>query len=265
MLLKTEYDKPVEIADGIYWVGYNTESIFRCNPYLIVDGDEAVLIDPGSSVDFFAVRSKVASIISLDKIKHIILHHQDPDLCGSARQFEVLIGKDRLKVYNPLRSSFFTRFYGIETPITNISEDDQSITLASGRKIKFLMTPYCHSPGAMITFDEKTKFLFTSDIFGAFNEEWDLFADKVSREKHEESVRLFMEPFMGSDDAMQQAISKMENLEVNSICPQHGSIIRKDMKGWLKKAKEFKYGGYLRKNMKDEYMHVAWAMGIDIK
>lgn len=263
MLLKTEYDKPIEVAEGVYWVGYNMDAVFRTNPYLIVDGDEAVLIDPGSSIDFFAVRSKVASIISPSKIKHIILHHQDPDLCGSTRQFEIIIEED-IKIYNPLRSSFFVRFYGIETPITKISKDGEFLIFKSGRKLQFFMTPYCHSPGAMVTYDEKTKTIFTSDIFGAFGDQWDLFADKIGDEKHLEDVRLFMEPFMGSEEAMKLAIGKMKKLDINLICPQHGSILRKNAKGWLENINNFKYGAYLKENMQEKNLHAIAATGMSL-
>ena len=51
--IKPNYDMAIEVGEGIYWVGYNLRTIFHTNPYLVVDGDEAVLIDPGSSLDFF--------------------------------------------------------------------------------------------------------------------------------------------------------------------------------------------------------------------
>ena len=40
---------PIEIAEGIYWLGYTNNNVgLHCNPYLIREGDEAVLIDGGS-------------------------------------------------------------------------------------------------------------------------------------------------------------------------------------------------------------------------
>lgn len=79
-----------EIAAGIYWVGgCAQDGGLHCNPYLIVDGDEGVLIDPGSVLDFEDVYENVCSIISLEKIKYVILHHQDPDffrLCHSLKK-----------------------------------------------------------------------------------------------------------------------------------------------------------------------------------
>ena len=42
-----------KIAEGIYWVGgIGQDGGLHCNPYLIIDGEEAVLIDPGSVLDF---------------------------------------------------------------------------------------------------------------------------------------------------------------------------------------------------------------------
>jgi len=54
------YDEPIEIAEGIYWVGFvDREANLHCNPYLIIEGDEAVLIDAGSRDDFSTVMMKV--------------------------------------------------------------------------------------------------------------------------------------------------------------------------------------------------------------
>jgi sigma-B regulation protein RsbU (phosphoserine phosphatase) len=47
-LTDTAYDSAVEIAPGIFWVGfYDAPSGLHCNPYLIVDEDEAVVINTG--------------------------------------------------------------------------------------------------------------------------------------------------------------------------------------------------------------------------
>ena len=37
-----------DLGDGIFWVGVDTQDAFRCNPYVIVDGDEAVLYSAAS-------------------------------------------------------------------------------------------------------------------------------------------------------------------------------------------------------------------------
>ena len=78
-----------KIAEGIYWVGGNEQDGgLHCNPYLIIDGEEAVLIDPGSVLDFDYVFENVCSLVPLESIKYVILHHQDPDFCASVPLFE---------------------------------------------------------------------------------------------------------------------------------------------------------------------------------
>lgn len=43
------HGRPVEIAEGVFWVGARTaDGGLTCNPYLLVSGEEAVLIDSGS-------------------------------------------------------------------------------------------------------------------------------------------------------------------------------------------------------------------------
>ena len=54
----------VEIAEGIYWVGfYDAQSGLHCNPYLIVDHDEALVIDGGSRPDFVTVMMKIMQLV----------------------------------------------------------------------------------------------------------------------------------------------------------------------------------------------------------
>ncbi len=248
------YDDPIEIADKIFWIGYNVkEAYFRTNPYLILDGEEAVLIDPGSEMHFGFVIDKIEKVADVKKVRHIILQHQDPDLCGSAKKFEEIV--PGINIYNPARSSVLTRFYGIKN-IIPVKEGD-ALKLKSGRVLRFIMTPYCHSPGAMMTYDEKSKIIFTSDIFGAFNVGWELYADMVGDEKHFQSVKRFMEPYMASKEAMGNVIRIMENLDIKMICPQHGSIIRKDVKKWIGRLKEMNYGLALKQDVVGTELYVG--------
>jgi len=233
------YDKAVEISENVYWVGYNQKDLlFRTNSYLIADKDEAVLIDPGSVIDFDKIKEKIEGVCPLKNIRHIVLHHQDPDLCGSAAEFEKLAD---VTVYIPERSAVFTKYYGIRS-FANPVRDYDTLELKSGRVLRFLMTPYCHSPGAMVTYDEKSGILFSSDIFGAFNRNWELFADEIDYKEHLASVKRFMEPYMASKEAVMNFVNKAEKLPLRMICPQHGSILRENPKKWLGELKKMKFG-----------------------
>ena len=45
------------------------------------------------------------------------------------------------------------------------------------RVFEFIPTPYSHSPGSFATYDQNTKTLFSSDIFGSYAAEWGLFLE----------------------------------------------------------------------------------------
>ncbi len=47
------YSGPIEVDSGIFWVGFADDNAgLHCNPYLIVEEDEAILIDGGSGMIF---------------------------------------------------------------------------------------------------------------------------------------------------------------------------------------------------------------------
>ena len=95
-----DLESAVEIAEGIYWIGfYDEQSGLHCNPYLIVDHDEAVVIDGGSRPDFATVMMKILQTgIAPNQIIALLYQHYDPDLCGSIPNFEDIIKRDDLKV-----------------------------------------------------------------------------------------------------------------------------------------------------------------------
>lgn len=239
---KINYDQAVEISEGVYWLGFfDTSSDFRCNPYLVVDGKQAVLIDPGSLPHFPTVARKVFSIVKPEQISHIIIHHQDPDLAASVPVFEKYINRPDLKVITTKRASFLTSYYGIKSPYL-FSDEEKVFVFESGRKLKFLMTPYCHAPGAFTTYDEKTKILFSSDIFGAFTEDWKLFAT----EEYANMMAPFMDFYMPSLDIVNYALNQFKSVDLNMIAPQHGSVIEKNLVDpFINYLSDLKYGRYM--------------------
>ena len=153
-----DYDQPIEIAEGIHWIGFYDESSgLHCNPYLIVDGDEAVVIDGGSRPDFPTVMMKILQAgISPSSISTLIYQHNDPDLCCSIPNFEDIIDRDDLKLLAEKYNIPFIRHYSVSSPIVPIDTIENQFTFSSGRKLTFIRTPFAHSAGSFVTFDEKT-------------------------------------------------------------------------------------------------------------
>lgn len=229
-----------QIADGIYWVGGSQqEGGLNCNPYLIVDGEEAVLIDPGSVLDFDYVFENVCNLVPLDRIKYVILHHQDPDFCSSVPLFEKSGAK--FTIITHWRTQTLVKFYGIISPYYIINEHNYELILSSGRSLEFVMTPYLHFPGAFVTYDKKTKVLFSSDLFGAFSFEWELYAG----DDYIEKMKAFHEHYMPGNSILRPVMETLLGMDIEMIASQHGSVIREQIAKHIKVLRDLECGTLL--------------------
>jgi len=240
------YDRPIEIAEKIYWVGFHERrSNLRCNPYLMVEGDQAVLIDAGSRPDFALVMMKILQIgITPEQIAALIYHHYDPDLCGSLSNMVDICENPKLIVLSEPNNNVFLSYY-IERKKRALlqSIDDRGLVFNFGeRTVRFFKTPYAHNPGSFVTYDAKTKTLFSSDLFGSLSQQWELFValedDCYVCEDYDRCIKQkkycplpdifeFHKRIMPSEKALRYAMGVIKNLDIDIIAPQHGSIFNK--------------------------------------
>ena len=259
---KLDYSDYVEIADGIYWVGFaDRKAGLHCNPYLVVEDDEAVLIDSGSRNDFSTVMLKILRTgTNLKNIARLIYHHYDPDLCGNIPHMEEMIGSDDLKILSHYENHIFINYYSPHSPKECIEEMGFVYEFKSRRRLEFIRIPYAHSPGSFVTYDTKTKTLFSSDLFGSYDVNWDLYADifdqcgscdpvpvcpLTDKPCHVVSVWDFHKRVMPSTKSLKNAINRVEALDIMLIAPQHGRIFRTpaSAKIIIEKVKELKSAG----------------------
>jgi len=234
-------DQPVEIAPGIFWVGFReTVHPLNCNPYLIVDGEEAILIDGGSRPDFPTVMMKILQTGIRSSLTALIYQHYDPDLCGSIAHFRDLLSRPDLKVISDAENEMFIQHYSEGISVTTLDQIHHRFRFASGRELQFIPTPYAHTLGSFMTFDPVSGILFSSDLFGSYARNRMLFfsppADcpecpdpvRCPRARFEcpyESVLQFQTRLMPSVKALRHALDPVRNLPFKMIAPQHGQII----------------------------------------
>ena len=239
-----QYDRPIKIAEGIFWVGlYEKESNLHCNPYIVTTDDQAVVIDGGSRPDFAVVMTKILQTgLEPSSISHLIYQHYDPDHCGSLPHFIDVCANPALRVLSHSHNNTFLRYYtGQEHHHHLTSIKDTGNILALGdRRLRFIETPYCHTSGSFVTYDEQTKTLFTSDLFGSFSSKWDLYLDltddcfdccdftlcPVGRSYCPMSDLIaFHRHVMPNGKALANAMRAIKSLDITLIAPQHGSLI----------------------------------------
>ena len=240
----------INIAHNIYWIGmYLENDPFQCHPYFIENGDESILIDPGSMLEFDETVKKVKSISNFKSIKYIVLHHQDPDLVAAVPEIEKLIARDDLLIVTHSRMSLLIKHYLITSNYYEIDKNDNKLITSNGFRLDFLTTPYCHSPGAFVSYEPKTKTLFSGDIFGGLEESWEFYADETYFDK----AKQFHQEYMPSKDIFNYALSKIEKLDINIIAPQHGSIIQKKyIKNLIRDMKKLDCGLYIEEKYNRE-------------
>lgn len=222
--------KAIEVADKIWWVGFaDYEAGFSNNPYLMIDQDEAVLFDPGPGHPIFRdmIMDKIRHIIDPGKIKYIIIHHQDPDLCGLIPLIENVLHPD-VTILCESRTALFVPYYGTRKAIIPICDEDV-LRLKSGREIKFFHMPYLHFAGNMFSYDSDTASVFTSDIFGCFKQDWMMYSD----ESYLAPAKMFIEHYVSSPEALQYAYNKLKSLKIDRILPQHGAVIEDDINKFI--------------------------------
>lgn len=240
MTVINEMTDAVQIKDGIYWVGWPDRNAgFANNPYLIIEDDLKIIIDPGSGLDehWALVKKKIESVIPLKEINMIIVQHQDPDLCGAIPHIEKELGVNNFDIVTSERAGLFVPYYNVRTEVTTI-DDGEIIEIGENHELMFITTPYLHFPGAINTFDLKHKILFSSDIFGAFSVDWNLYAN----EHYPEAIKVFAEPYLSSKRHVLNYVNKIKKLDIDMICPQHGSIIKDNIPAFIKVLEELEVG-----------------------
>jgi flavorubredoxin len=178
------------------------------------------------------------------QISALVYQHHDPDLCGSMSNMIEICENPDLKILSDANNNIFITYY-IERKrhylLEPIDKYGYSYTF-NGRTLQFFQTPYCHSTGSFVTYDSKTKTLFSSDLFGSFSKEWDLFIqfddECISCNDFDHCVTRrpycplpdivdFHRKIMPSDKALKYAMDIISHIDIDIIAPQHGSVFTK--------------------------------------
>ncbi|WP_210394951.1 diguanylate cyclase [Motiliproteus sediminis] len=226
-----DFSGPVQIADRVWWVGQKQkDDVFQSHVYLLEQGDQSVLFDPGSLLTFDDTLAKIEQVIPFDQIRYFVCHHQDPDITAALPRIDGMITRDDAVVVSHWRAKALIQHYDLKRlPFWLIEEHDWELQLPD-RKLLFRFTPYAHFPGAFVSFDDASGVLFSSDLFGGFTHSFSLYAKD---ESYFEEIRYFHEHYMPSRDVLEFALSQFESLPLKLVAPQHGSIIPEHLIGFI--------------------------------
>ena len=237
-----------KMTDDLYWVGgsdrrlalfenvYPIPNGVSYNAYLLLD-EKTVLLDTvdRSIADLFF--ENVAHVLNGRKLDYVIVNHMEPDHCAVLQDLVLRYPEVKIvcnaKTVTMIRN-FFT--FDIDSRAVIVKELD---TLCTGRHtFAFVMAPMVHWPEAMVSYDATTKTLFSADAFGTFGAlNGNLYADEVNfKTEYLADARRYYTNIVGKYGTQVQALlKKAAAIEIETICPLHGPVWRKDIAWFLDK------------------------------
>ncbi|ASP40100.1 flavoprotein [Bacterioplanes sanyensis] len=207
-----------------------TEGIIDTNQYLIISGEEAIILDPGGIELFAPMLSAVLKFVPAENIRYLFASHQDPDIISSLGLWDQALPNASL--YAPWLWEGFIRHFGMER-IQFCAIADEGLNLTVGRiQLQFVPAHYLHSSGNFHVYDPKAKILMSGDVGAALEPgEPPLWVEDMTQ--HSGFMKGFHQRWMPSNDAKDHWLRRVRQLDIDIMAPQHGRLFRKQH------AKEF--------------------------
>eukprot|EP01029_Cantina_marsupialis_P018679 TRINITY_DN42_c6_g1_i1.p1 TRINITY_DN42_c6_g1~~TRINITY_DN42_c6_g1_i1.p1 ORF type:complete len:556 (+),score=198.56 TRINITY_DN42_c6_g1_i1:44-1711(+) len=227
------------IHEDIHWVGavdwnlrdfhdYHVNAGGTYNSYLIKD-EKNTLIDACKST---FVRNQVQRVKELTngKLDYLVCNHAEMD--HSSGMSDVVREFDPVIITNSRCKGALEKIYDTTGWKWQIVANGETVNIGS-RDLQFLNTPMAHWPESMMTFDQKTKILFSMDAFGQHFASTYRFDDN---QKHADFCDIFNEAkiyyaniLYGLADPVQKALKGATEMfpEISMICPSHGVAWKK--------------------------------------
>ena len=226
-----------EIQKSIYYVGVNDHQIdlfegqyvvpngMAYNSYVIKDECIAIMdtVDQHFTDEWLR---NIEQVLEGEKPTYLIIQHMEPDNSANIINF-LKKYPDTYVVGNQKTFKMMEQFFHQEIKHPLVVNDGDTLNLGE-HILTFVFAPMVHWPEVMFTYDSTAKILFSADAFGKFGaldveEEWDC------------EARRYYFGIVGKYGAQVQAVlKKAATLDIETICPLHGTILKEDLGHYLK-------------------------------
>lgn len=229
----------LHVSDAIRYVGVDDTTIdlfesqypvpngVSYNSYVILDEKVAVMdtVDRRAAPDWL---ENLEAELKGRAPDYLVIQHLEPDHAGSigllAERYPSMTLVGNTKTFSML-PKFFPALAA--APALTVKEGD---TLPLGRHtLTFVMAPMVHWPEVMVSYESCEKVLFSADGFGTFG------ALSAGQSWEKEAARYYFN-IVGKYGAQVQALlKKAAGLDIRTICPLHGPVLRENLGFYLDK------------------------------
>lgn len=224
----------VTISDSIKYIGVDdtTLDLFESqyivpngvsyNSYVILDEKVAVMdtVDARKTDEWF---SNLTNTLNGRTVDYIVISHLEPDHAANIQMLAEKYPQATL-VLSAKAKAMLPQFFDIadlDSRCMAVAEGEE-LSLGS-HTLKFFMAPMVHWPEVMVEYETTEKVLFSADGFGKFgalsaDEDWAC------------EARRYYFNIVGKYGAPVQALlKKAATLDIQTICPLHGPILKEDL------------------------------------
>ena len=195
----------------------------QANQHVIVDGAEAMILDPGGHKVYSKVLATTFSEIGASTLKSIFLSHQDPDIVAATNGWLMTTDADAII------SGLWTRFvphFGVdkfvEDRLKGIPDEGGLLPLGS-TKLMILPGHFMHSPGNTHVYDPVSKILYTSDLGASIGMGY---REVPDFDAHIQYMEGFHKRYMPTQAVVKAWAAMVRQLDIEIIAPQHGALFR---------------------------------------
>ncbi len=236
----------IPIADDVYWIGILDNDIVTFDIVMetrdgttynsfFIDAGKKVIIDTSKETFKDEYLAKIQQVTNPAEIDYIVISHTEPDHSGNLKH--LLDIAPNAIVYGSRQAINYLNEM-IDRPFQSCFVKDGDTLDLDGKTLRFISAPNLHWPDTIYTYLKEDKILFTCDSFGSHYCNELMFDDLVGdfSQSFKYYFDVILRPF---SKFMINAIEKIKPLEIKTICPGHGPILRTKWKEILEKTARY--------------------------
>lgn len=226
------------VTNDIFYIGVNDHDIdlfegqydvpngMAYNSYIIMDEKIAVFdtVDANFGDQWL---NNIAEVLGGKKPDYLIVQHMEPDHSANIMNF-IKAYPDTKIVGNAKTFTMMSLFFeGLDLGDNKYEVKDGDKLSLGKHGLNFVFAPMVHWPEVMFTYDSTDKVLFSADAFGKFgaldtDEDWAC-----------EARRYYFGIVGKYGVQVQGVLKKAAALDIQTICPLHGPILKEDLGYYL--------------------------------
>ena len=223
--------------DVVLWIGVNDEEIdlfegqyivekgMAYNSYMIMSDKIAVLdtVDKAFGDEWMG---NIRAVLKDKEPDYLVVHHMEPDHSANIDVFMQAYPHAKI-VSNAKSFVMMQQFFGTDYKDRQVVVGEGDTLDLGAHSLTFVTAPMVHWPEVIVSYESKTKTLFSADAFGKFgttdaDEDWAC------------EARRYYFGIVGKYGAQAQALlKKAAGLDIQRICPLHGPVLTENLSYYL--------------------------------